>query len=213
MVNVSNSVFFQTKRTHPIVKKKNCENEREIGFKYGSHRPGFGSFQCRVSNRNWILIEYQKLNSVFFPDRFTAVDKAFLARHNEYRAKHGSPPLQLRQDLIHLAQDWSNVSTHSIIWFSTTLYAQPLLYIWKQKLARRDELAHRPNNKFGECVSHAGSTDPITINAKVANDAVTAFYSEVYFYDFNNDSVATHFSQVVWKNTKYVGCGCATTRE
>ena len=61
--------------------------------------------------------------------------------------------------------------------------------------------AHTPNNPFGENIAMGGYNDPLFY--------VYMFYDEVKNYDFVvNDYVpgTGHFTQIVWKDTRQVGC-------
>lgn len=81
-----------------------------------------------------------------------------------------------------------------------------------QHLVTIDKMEHRPDNKFGENVFWVGASSPIKVDDALARRAVDAWYNEITDYNFNNPgfSMGTgHFTQVVWKSSKSVGCGCA----
>lgn len=113
-------------------------------------------------------------------------DKEFreesLKRHNHYRAKHGAPPLKHSEQLCKYAQEWAD------------------------NLAKRDKFEHRPNNKFGENIYMAWSSDP---SKQVSGaEAVDSWYSEIKDHTFGVEprSLASgHFTQVIWKGSSELG--------
>lgn len=113
-------------------------------------------------------------------------DKQFreesLKRHNHYRAKHGVPPLKHSEQLCKYAQEWADT------------------------LAKRDKFEHRPNNKFGENIYMAWSSDP---SKQVSGaEAVDSWYSEIKDYTFGVEPrtlASGHFTQVIWKGSSELG--------
>ncbi len=109
-----------------------------------------------------------------------------LDAHNRWRQQHDAEPLALDDALNTLAQEWAN------------------------NLAKRDVVEHRPGSNFGENIYAAwGSASPFDVHGRVA---VQAWYDEIKLYNFNKPdfSMATgHFTQVVWKGSRFVGCGKA----
>ncbi|KAJ6641030.1 Cell wall protein PRY3 [Pseudolycoriella hygida] len=102
--------------------------------------------------------------------------------HNQYRKKHNAPPLALSEKV---AQNWA------------------------QNMANENRMYHS-NGKYGENVFM--STDASLSDSEAATQATTAWYSEVSKYNFllGGFSKSTgHFTQVVWKNSKYLGIGVA----
>ncbi|MBN3323916.1 GAPR1 protein, partial [Atractosteus spatula] len=118
-------------------------------------------------------------------DKLSSFDKEFLDTHNDYRKKHGAPPLTLSRELSKTAQAW----------------ADHLLSI---KTLQHSETEN------GENVYYAWSSAPKKLTGK---EAVDSWYSEIKDYDFNNpgfQSNTGHFTQVVWKSSLEVGVGQAT---
>ena len=64
------------------------------------------------------------------------------------------------------------------------------------------EWEHSQNNPYGENLSTVSDPDGM----------VGGFYKEIKYYNFDHPSfTAGHFTQVVWKATKYVGCAVSQT--
>ncbi|KAG7314644.1 hypothetical protein KOW79_021947 [Hemibagrus wyckioides] len=109
----------------------------------------------------------------------------FLQAHNEYRSKHGAPPLTLDPNLNQSAQAW----------------AQNLLSIKTLK---------HSNTKVGENLYYTYSSPPKKVPGRAAVDS---WYNEIKKYDFNKPGFISgtgHFTQVVWKDSKQLGVGMAT---
>lgn len=105
----------------------------------------------------------------------------FLRAHNALRARHGAPALAWNTTLAAGAQSWANacVFAHST-----------------------------PNGAYGENL-YAASPLPSTVNP-LESSATAAWYNEasVYNYAAPGFSPATgHFTQVVWKASRALGCG------
>jgi uncharacterized protein YkwD len=113
-----------------------------------------------------------------------------LSTHNTFRQKHGSPALTLDNGLNNLAQDWA------------------------QQLAKSGKMQHRPNNKSGENIYYGWSSQAgFDVDG---NTPVKAWYDEVSKYNYNNPGFSSetgHFTQVVWKNSKKLGCGKAKSAD
>jgi uncharacterized protein YkwD len=105
-----------------------------------------------------------------------------LAAHNSVRSHLGLASLAWSDRLAEHAQDWAN-----------TL------------LARR-EFAHRPNGKYGENLFE------ITGGAAAPAQVVAEWASESRDYDYATNKcrgVCGHYTQIVWADTKEVGCAAA----
>ena len=111
---------------------------------------------------------------------------AILTRHNFYRKQHQVGDLVRNTDIDAISQDYS------------------------EKLAASGQFQHSGNkfngNALGENLykSYGMAVDGV--------GAVDMWYNEVKDYDFNNQgfSMGTgHFTQVVWKGSKNLGCGIA----
>lgn len=103
--------------------------------------------------------------------------RAILEEHNALRKKHRAPPLTWDADLAKGAERWAHACVFE----------------------------HDPNNtKHGENLFMAyGEPDP----AKVLRSSLKAWYGEVNDYRYGSLSSGTgHFTQVVWKGSKRLGC-------
>jgi pathogenesis-related protein 1 len=108
--------------------------------------------------------------------------REMLAAHNAVRARVGVPPLAWSEQLAARAQEWAN-----------TL------------LARR-QFGHRPHQAYGENLFEmdGAAASP----AQVVND----WASEARDYDYKSNRCrgrCGHYTQIVWRDTKSVGCGVA----
>ena len=109
-----------------------------------------------------------------------------LARHNLYRSKHQADNLARLTALEDIAQAYSEklVTLGYLVHSSNTLNGN---YIGE-------------NLYFGYNAGYLGTTP------------VDAWYNEIVDYDFEAATFTSgtgHFTQVVWKNTKQMGCGFA----
>ncbi|XP_077503714.1 Golgi-associated plant pathogenesis-related protein 1-like isoform X1 [Amblyomma americanum] len=119
-------------------------------------------------------------------------DKEFrqdsLKWHNHYRAIHGVPPLKHSDELCRYAQEWADT------------------------LAKKDTFCHRPNNKYGENIYMAWSSDPT--KEVTGREAVDSWYSEIQQHQFGCEPRSLgsgHFTQVVWKASTELGTARART--
>lgn len=105
-----------------------------------------------------------------------------LSEHNKYRARHGCPPLYYDRTLEQFAMKRA------------------------EYMAKTDIFAHPNNLPFGENLywrSGRSATCPA---------ALRMWYNEdrLYNYERGSFSPATgHFTQMIWKGTRYVGCASA----
>ncbi len=114
-----------------------------------------------------------------------------LKKHNQYRQKHNSGNLIWDDNLEKTAQNWAN------------------------NLAQTGNFAHstsKQRNGAGENLYVYYTTANTAGTGFLGEQAVKSWYEEIKDYDFNNPqfSLATgHFTQVVWKNSKNLGCATA----
>jgi pathogenesis-related protein 1 len=113
-----------------------------------------------------------------------SMEKEILAAHNKVRKRAGVPPLTWSDRLASMARDWAT------------------------SLIKSGKLAHRPDNNVGENLfevrgAHASPAEVVDTWAAEAKD-----------YDPMKNScrpgaVCGHYTQLVWRRTKEVGCGVA----
>jgi len=113
--------------------------------------------------------------------------KEALNTHNQLRAKHNVPKLQLNKELNELAQAYA------------------------EKLIKINRLEHSPRIWRGEII---GENLSYKMGGKLTGiEATNMWYNEIKFYNFNNPGFSQktgHFTQVVWKGSNQVGFGIAT---
>lgn len=114
-------------------------------------------------------------------DSADAFAKAFVDAHNAARAKHCAPPLTWSPKIAKVAQAWAN-----------KLKAKGCVF------------GHSGNPNYGENLG-AGS-----IGALDPESTVAMWYDEIKLYKFPNGGFSMqtgHFTQLVWTDTRQVGCG------
>ncbi|KAK4521464.1 40S ribosomal protein S25 [Mucor velutinosus] len=80
---------------------------------------------------------------------------------------------------------------------------------WNQELG---DFAYGWASKCSIAHSQASYGENIAWRTKDWTQTVNAWYSEVSAYNYSNPGFSTktgHFTQVVWKNTKTIGCGAS----
>jgi uncharacterized protein YkwD len=102
--------------------------------------------------------------------------------HNAVRQRLGLPELAWSDQLAQVAQGWADT------------------------LIQNGEFAHRRNPQFGENLYE------ITGGTVIPSRVVNAWAAEVASYNVQENSCAGmcgHYTQLVWRETKSVGCGMA----
>ena len=112
-----------------------------------------------------------------------SISQAMLGAHNAVRAQVGVPPLVWSSQLTNVAQDWAN---HLVV---------------------TGGLSHRPNNRYGENI--------YTISGRIASpiEVVDLWAAEARRYDARSNTclgVCGHYTQLVWAETRAVGCAVAS---
>jgi uncharacterized protein YkwD len=105
-----------------------------------------------------------------------------LAVHNAVRARVGTAPLTWSDRLAARAQEWADT------------------------LLARKQFVHRPNSTYGENLFEV--TGATVSPAQVVN----AWAAESRDYDYRSNrcrGVCGHYTQIVWSDTKEVGCAVA----
>lgn len=109
-----------------------------------------------------------------------------LDAQNVIRARVGVPPLIWSAALAEAAQDWADYLVAAGAFF------------------------HSPDNRYGE------NLYAISGGAASLNDVVSAWASESAGYDVRSDActgVCGHYTQIVWRTTRELGCAVATDVE
>jgi pathogenesis-related protein 1 len=115
-----------------------------------------------------------------------SLERAMLDAHNAVRIRVGVPPLVWSAQTAAVAQEWANY------------------------LIGANTFSHRQNNRYGENL--------YSISGSAASPAqvVGAWAEEVSGYDIRSNGcagVCGHYTQIVWRTTRAVGCGVATDAE
>ncbi|KAK6516062.1 hypothetical protein TWF506_005975 [Arthrobotrys conoides] len=101
----------------------------------------------------------------------------------------------LRSEMLKYHNAWRAHHSAPALKWNTTLAIAAL------KSARKCVFAHTKNNKFGENIAAGTYTNPAYY--------ASLWYNEVSKYNFNKPGFSSetgHFTAVVWKNTKQIGC-------
>jgi len=105
-----------------------------------------------------------------------------LAAHNVYRRQIGNPPLVWSNRLAALAQSWANY------------------------LIQTGFYKHRPGGQYGENLFEV-------VGPSVSDKGIVdAWAAERSAYHHGQNSCSTrcgHYTQIIWRDTREVGCGVA----
>lgn len=122
-----------------------------------------------------------------------ALRNAAVSQHNTYRAIHKSPNITLSDSLNSTAQAWA------------------------EEMVRIGKFEHSNNRgEVGENLYVYSTTAPSTDSTTLGNEAVTEWYKEINYYQYDSPGFSTatgHFTQVVWKGSTQLGCGAAQGTE
>lgn len=107
-----------------------------------------------------------------------------LEAHNQWRKRYKVPALTWSPQLASYAQDWAN------------------------KLLKEGKFEHRKNSRYGENLTWASGQQ------LSPEQVVNMWGDEVKNYTYATNrckpgKMCGHYTQVVWRNTKQVGCGVA----
>ena len=129
--------------------------------------------------RAWVGILFL---AVAVPAQDSDLAREMLSAHNAVRAKVGVGPLKWSDDLARVAQEWAN-----------TLIAE-----------RRFD--HRPKSKYGENLFRMDGA------RATPQKVVERWASEAANFDYKRNKCngeCGHYTQIVWRATKEVGCAVA----
>lgn len=142
-----------------------------------------------------------------------AFREAALAKHNEYRAKHGVPLMELDERLNQSSQAWAEKLKQDAT--EAVKQGKPIPFNHSQRDTRPDEGGE---NLYQDASYGMDRPDAATQAAK----AVDKWYNEIEVYDYSNPGEMKsdappekarfgigHFTQVVWKDSTKLGCGSA----
>lgn len=112
----------------------------------------------------------------------SSLAQEMLDSHNAVRARVRVPPLSWSDNLAQAAQDWADY------------------------LIATNALFHSPDNQYGENLYgiSGGTASP--------GDVVSLWAQEAAGYDIGRDTcrgVCGHYTQLVWRNTRELGCAVA----
>ena len=131
------------------------------------------------------------------PDAGPSTD--WLLAHNRHRGERNLPDLVWSEDLMEIAQEWADQLANT----------------------QCGSLAHRPGSylnprNLGENLSTASASPELPPHG--AKFAVDGWAAEVQFYDYDTNECQRgeqcgHYTQVVWRDTRELGCAEAICRD
>lgn len=119
---------------------------------------------------------------------FAPLANEVVTAHNAIRSKVGVPPLAWSDELASVAQQWAN------------------------KLLARNAFQHSADDRYGENLYRISGSGA----ASSPSDVVNAWGAEYVYYRYANNTcteICGHYTQIVWKETRAVGCGVARDAE
>ena len=137
----------------------------------------------------FLLIFSAKLDS-------NRVNQVLLAKHNEYRKKHGVPELTLDNELIKIATDYSAALAYKTDKFSV----------------KPSGNKNKNKENLGENIFTCTSVIKTSCYNVESTSPVDEWYNEIKNYDFSSPKFSINtarFSQVIWKETTKMGCGAS----
>ena len=142
---------------------------------------------------------YLSLFSIIFSVKLNSkkVNEVLLAQHNKYRKAHEVPELELDNELIKLAEDYSAALAYN----ADKYYDVPSLSKNKNK--------ERVGENIFTCTSSLKINNCYDIES---TKPVDEWYNEIKNYNYSQPGFtidSSHFSQLVWKETTKVGCGAS----
>lgn len=118
-----------------------------------------------------------------------------LCWHNEYRARHCVPAMSISMKLCVSAQEWAN------------------------HLASRNEIYYCPARVFNFGQNIFCCVETCLMQSISGQEVATYWYASMKRYDFfkrpsllHTTVNVGHFTQIVWKNTKYMGVGKSVSK-
>lgn len=118
-----------------------------------------------------------------------------LCWHNEYRARHSVPAMSISMKLCVSAQEWAN------------------------HLASRNELYYPPQRIFNFGQNIFCCVEASLVASISGQEVATYWYSSIKRYDYykrpsllHTNVNCGHFTQIVWKNSKFMGVGKSTSK-
>ena len=147
------------------------------------------------TNINSIKINSAKLNEIL------------LAQHNKYRKMHGVDVLELDNELIKLAQDYSAVLAYKV---DVNQNIENIFNIIPSKNKNKNK------EKVGENIFTCTSILKTSCYEDNSTKPVDEWYNEIEFYNFTDPGFSlntAHFTQIVWKETTKIGCGASVASD
>ncbi len=156
------------------------------------------SSTAKSSKDNGMVIKEERIDNGDWKERselstYQRFAKA-LEAHNQVRAKHNLPPLKWSDKLAEYSQQWAN----------------------KLASGTACQMYHRSGTPpYGENLFRSSaviwSDGKREVSQVTISDVVKAWANEEKWYNYNNNSCQPgkqcgHYTQVVWKDTKEVGC-------
>lgn len=117
---------------------------------------------------------------------------AALKFHNKYREMHSAEPLVWDSEVAKFSEEWCKY------------------------LRDNDKFEHSSKNGYGENLYKSFGSGSGGTPAIIGERATTSWYNEVEQYNFDEPGFKAgtgHFTQVVWKNTRNLGCAMAETTD
>ena len=143
-----------------------------------------------ISQKQFLNIFEKKKEAIILASTdLETIRNNILVNHNYHRKRHQVGDLTRNSELEVIAQTYS------------------------EKLASTDTFAHSGNtyngNPLGENLYKSWGSYQVSVTG---TEASNSWYEEVKDYDFNNPGFKSgtgHFTQLVWKNSKQLGCGAS----
>ncbi|XP_059615872.1 uncharacterized protein LOC132261217 isoform X2 [Phlebotomus argentipes] len=191
-------VVWQDSRDLGVGQAKNRSGQVFVVANYDPPGNFIGSFAENVPPvggfRRIREIESEKTSpTVHFEDTIDLREfaDAVLHHHNELRRKHGAPELIVGPEVTLVAQEWA------------------------ETLAQQDRFAHRPNSSYGENIYCLWTSES---NARAKpRDVCRSWYEEGKGYTYGVEPKgilrAGHFTQLIWRSSRYLGVGMARTQK
>ena len=110
------------------------------------------------------------------------------------------------QQMLNAHNDWRKRTGVSAVTWSPQLAT--VAQQWANKLLKENRFEHRPNSRYGENLASASGQ-------QLSPERVVKMWGEeVSDYNYNANTckpgkMCGHYTQIVWRSTKQVGCGMA----